>query len=345
MKRLRRALRVFAVLLLALFAVAFAVTGWWGSRHLVSPARRPLQDYHREILARPAEFGLRVEPFTAADRTPCLLVTGTKEPDKAEKGRILRAELQRRGIALPPWGSQLGTIVMFYGHSGRKEDHLPICERFCAAGFRCLLLDIPGQGDHPATFGTFGLNESKLAGQVLVEAANRFHFPTSPACLFGVSQGGAIALQAAARETAKWKAVASVATFASLDRPVLRSAEELLPKQLHFCCPVAAFSVCCGTKLRGGYWPADVRPVEAATKLRMPVMIAHGDRDPYIGIEQAKEIFAALPNQRKQFRVVIGGDHNRVLSTGSHALYADLCQFFLKSLEPEPASAVIERTE
>ena len=343
MKRLRRVFRVFAVLLLVLFAVAFAGTGWWGSARLVSPQRRALQDYHREILARPAEFGIEVAPFTAVDRTPCLLVTGTLEPGKAEKGRIVRDELRRRGVALPPWGAQLGTIVMFYGHSGRKEDHLPICERFCAAGFRCLLLDIPGQGDHPGTFGTFGLNESKLAAQVLAEAAARFNFSPSPACLFGVSQGGAIALQTAAREPSKWTAVASVATFASLDRPVLRSAEVLLPEQLHFCCPVAAISVGCGAKLRAGYWPADVRPVEAAAKLNLPVMIAHGDRDLYIGIEQAHEIFAAVPDRRKQFRVVTGGDHNRVLATGSHALYADLCQFFLKSLEAAPAA--IERME
>jgi uncharacterized protein len=343
MKRLRRVLRVLAVLLLVLFAAAFAATGWWGSGHLVSPARRPLQDYHRDILARPAEFGLQAEPFTAADKTPCLLVTGSAEPGKAERGRILRDELHRRGVALPPWGAQLGTIVMFYGHHGRKEDHLPICERFCAAGFRCLLLDIPGHGDHPGAFGTFGLNEAKLAGQVLAEASTRFSSPPSPAFLFGVSQGGAIAVQAAAREPSKWNAVASVATFASLDRPVLRSAEELLPDQLHFCCPVAAFSVCCGARLRAGYWPADVRPIAAAGKLHLPVMIVHGDCDPYIGIEQAKEIFAAVPDRRKQFRVVTGGDHNRVLATGSHALYADLCQFFLKSLEPPPAA--VERTE
>lgn len=343
MKRLRRVLRVFAVLLLVLFAAAFAATGWWGSGHLVSPERRPLQDYHRNILARPAEFGIQVNPFTASDSTPCLLVTGTPEPGKAEKGRIVRDELQRRGVALPPWGARFGTIVMFYGHHGRKEDHLPICERFCAAGFRCLLLDIPGQGDHPAAVGTFGLNESALAGQALADASVRFAFPASPACLFGVSQGGAIALQAAAREPAKWKAVASVATFASLDRPVLRSAEALVPQPLDFCCPLAAFSVSCGTKVRAGFWPADVKPVDAAAKLHLPVMIAHGDHDPYIGIEQAKEIFAAVPDPRKQFRVVTGGDHHRVLATGSHALYADLCQFFLRALEPAPSG--FERLE
>ncbi|MCW1883218.1 lysophospholipase [Luteolibacter flavescens] len=343
MKRLRRlALRLLAIFAL-LLAVVLAVAGWWGSGRLISPQRRGLQDYHREILAKPADFGLQVQPFVMTDETPGLLVTGIAEPGPAEKGRALREELNGRGIALPPWGSQLGTIVMFYGHSGRKEDHLPICERFCAAGFRCLLVDIPGQGDHPGTVGSFGLLESGLASQALAEASAKFDFPATPAFLFGVSQGGSIALLAAASEPAKWSGVASVATFASLDRPVLRSAEEIVPEQLRFCCPLAAFSVGCATKMRAGYWPADVRPVEAAAKLHLPVMIAHGDRDPYIGIEQGIEIFAAIPDSRKQFRVVEGADHNRVLATGSTALYADLCQFFLKSLEP--ATAAFERTE
>ena len=179
------------------------------------------------------------------------------------------------------------------------------------------------------------IRESELAEKVLAEAANRFSFPPSPAFAFGVSQGGAIALQTVARSPGTWRGVASVATFRSLDRPVLRSAEELIPESLHSCCPLAALCVSCGTKLRAGYWPADVRPVDAAAKLHLPVFIAHGDRDAYMDIDQAREIFAAVPSSRKQFRVVAGGDHSRVLSIGSTALYADLCQFFLEALQPE----------
>ena len=171
-----------------------------------------------------------------------------------------------------------------------------------------------------------------FAEAVLADASRQFSFPPAPACLFGVSQGGAIALQTAARSPAKWKAVASVATFASLDRPVLRAAENLLPEPLRFCSPLAAFSVGCGTRLRAGFWPADIRPVDAAGKLNQPVFIGHGDRDESIGIDQARDIFAAIPGGRKKFRVVAGADHNHVLSKGSHALYADLCQFFLAAV-------------
>ncbi|WP_193211675.1 alpha/beta hydrolase family protein [Luteolibacter marinus] len=336
MKRARllvlRLLIAFALLVLAFLIFI----GWWGSGHMVSPQRRALQDYHLEILGTPAKFGLKIDPFTAGDGTPCLMVTASPHPGAAKKSRIARAELERRQAVVPSWGSQLGTIVLLYGHNGRKEDHLPICERFCAAGFRCLLMDLPGQGDHPAGTGSFGLHEAAQVEAVFDETAKRFQFAPAPACLFGVSQGGAIALQTAARSPGKWQAVASVSTFSSLDRPLLRSAEEIFPEDFHFCCSLAAFCVSCGTNLRAGFWPGDVRPVEAATQLRMPVFIAHGDKDPYIGIDQGRAIFDAVPAKRKQFRVVEGADHNRVLSMGSHQLYADLCEFFLTALN-EPA--------
>jgi pimeloyl-ACP methyl ester carboxylesterase len=333
MRRIRRFLIRSCLVLAVLALAALVAVGWQGSGRLVSPARRALQDYHHDILGKPADHGLKIVPFTAAGTTPCLLVTASPAPGIATKSNILRDELARRGVRVPPWGAELGTVVLLYGHGGRKEDHLPICERFCAAGFRCLLLDLPGQGDHPAAVGSFGLHEAELVETVLADASRRFAFDPAPACLFGVSQGGAIALQTAARSPLKWKAVASVATFASLDRPVSKAAENLLPGPLRFCSPLAAFSVGCGTRLRAGFWPADVRPVDAAGKLNQPVFIGHGELDASIGIDQARAIFAAIPGGRKKFRVVTGADHNHVLSKGSHALYADLCHFFLAAVE------------
>ena len=343
MIRIRRYFVRFAIVVGILTTIALAVVAWYGSERLVSPQRRGLQDYHRDILENPDHYGLRIQAFNGPEQTPCLLVTASPKPGEAKKSRIVRDELTHRGVFLPPWGTELGTVVLLYGHSGRKEDHLPICERFTAAGFRCLLMDIPGQGDHPGSVGTFGVTEAPLIEKVMADASARFAFPASPVCLFGVSQGGAIALLTGAGSPSKWAAIASIATFRSLDRPVLATAKEMVPKDFQFCCPLAAVCVGCGTRVRAGFWPADVRPVDAAAKLNMPVFIAHGDQDPYIGIDQARDIFAAVPGGRKTFHVVKGADHNNVLSTGSHALYADVCQFFLEAVQHR--TPVFERTE
>lgn len=329
-----RILRWFLRLLAAaalLVLVALAVIGWKGAGHLVSPPRRSLQDYHREILARPAHFGLQIEDFTLHDSTPCLLVTASQEPGEAEKSRILRHVLEQRGVDLPPWGAQLGTIIMFNGHGGRKEDHLPICERFCAAGFRCLLIELPAHGDHPASIGTFGRRESTLAEKALAAASAEFAFDPRPACLFGVSQGGAIALQTAALAPSSWTAVASISTFASLDRPIRTATRDRIPGTWSSLRPAVHLSITCATWIRGGFLPSAVRPVDAATRLDLPTMIVHGDQDSSIGIDQAEEIYQAIPSPEKHFRPVVGANHSRVLATGSHELYADLCQFFLQA--------------
>ncbi|MEM9238116.1 MAG: hypothetical protein AAGB14_15195, partial [Verrucomicrobiota bacterium] len=162
MRRLRIIFLRLLGLLLVLSLIALLAIGWLGSARLISPPRRALQDYHREILDDPARFGLSVTNFTSTGDTPCLMVTPTRKPKPAHKSRQLRQSLRTRGIEPPRWGEIRGTVVLLHGHTGRKEDHLPICERFVAAGFRCLLPDLPSHGDHPSNVATFGKNEAEL---------------------------------------------------------------------------------------------------------------------------------------------------------------------------------------
>jgi pimeloyl-ACP methyl ester carboxylesterase len=233
----------------------------------------------------------------------------------------------------PPWGEIRGTVILLHGHTGRKEDHLPICERLCAAGFRCLLLDLPGHGDHPSRIATFGKNESSLVEDILADAKNTFGFPEQPTFLFGISQGGAIALQIAAHHPERWRAVASAAAFASLDRPILQSAESFHPSLRPFA-PLNSFAVGFGAWCRSGMWPSSIRPRDAARHFTMPVMITHGENDRFIPIEQGREIYDALPSTNKVFRPVKHAGHGRVLAQDATNFYPELCSFFLSTLEP-----------
>ncbi|MFD0894440.1 alpha/beta fold hydrolase [Luteolibacter ambystomatis] len=325
-KFIRRAAITSTLLLL----VAFGGLAVWGSDRLLHPNRRPLQDYHREILSQPSEFGLRVQPYTGPSGTPCLLVTPSPDPGTANKGRIVREELMKRGVTPGRWGDTRGTIVLLHGYCGRKEDNLPIAERFCAAGFRCILPDLPGHGDNPSPTATFGKHETALAGDLVADAAQRFSFPAAPAALFGISQGGAIALQAAGKCDGHWSAVATVAAFSSLSQPVERAATAI-PK-LAVIAPFASEACSCGVYFREGFTPADIRPVDAATRITIPAFIVHGDQDTFIPISAGRAIYDAIPGNRKTFREVRGGGHGNVLSTGSHALYADLCRFYITSM-------------
>ena len=328
MNRVRRWLKRITWSGFLLSLGTLTAVGWFGSGHLVEPKRRALQDYHLERLGDPTRFGLQITAYTGPARTPCLLVEPA--PGSREwRGREVRRALRQA----PPWGEVLGTVVMLNGHGGRKEDHLPSCERFTAVGFRCLVPDLPGHGDHPAPHATFGKEECELVEALVDDLHGRFSLKPQPLFLYGVSQGGAIAIQTAARSPERWSGVISAAAFASLERTVERSAADLAPKCAGLA-PVAAFSVGCGSWLRAGYAPWQIRPAKAAENLTMPVMIIHGENDRFIPFADAEEIFSSIPAETKILRPVADAGHGRVLATDAEHLYPEMCRFLLNCLDP-----------
>jgi len=217
---------------------------------------------------------------------------------------------------------------MLHGHSGRKEDNLPIAERFCTAGFRCILVDLPGHGENRALHATFGKSECELMEEVADDLKTRLGTKTGPMGLFGISQGGAIALQTAARPGERWFAVVSAATFTSLDLPVAGAARR-------FSGPLASITAgACGLgiRCRGGFFPGEISPLHAASHLKIPAFIVHGMKDSFIPFAQGKAIYDAIPHSRKTYLPIPDGNHNNVLAKGGNSMYADLCSFYLSSL-------------
>ena len=71
----------------------------------------------------------------------------TRARGPTPRQRQLRAQLRTRGLALPVYGNVHGTLILLHARKGRKEDLLPVAERFAAAGFRCLIPDLPAHGE------------------------------------------------------------------------------------------------------------------------------------------------------------------------------------------------------
>lgn len=325
---MKRWVRRFTILVLALTIPAGVVVAHLGSEALLVPARRDLQPYHREILGRQDEHGLRVVPFTAPDGSAAFIALPAAQPGTARKSRAVREELVRRGVDLPDFGETVGTIVLLHGRNGRKEDHLPIAERFCAAGFACVCWDLPAHGDSPLPFATFGHRESPLLPGLL-EAARRAHPLPAPTALFGYSQGGAIALQAAAGDPAAYTAVASIGAFADLLPLIEDGARRLHPGTAPLTGPISNL-VRLGTRVRAGFDPADIRPDRAAARLTIPVCLVHGADDAFIPPDHSRRLHEAVPHGRKLLQLVPDARHGDVLAVGGTALYADLCGFYLE---------------
>jgi uncharacterized protein len=161
----------------------------------------------------PAEHGISITPFALEDKTPCLLCAPLPSGQLGSRGLKIRADLAARKITPPPAGETIGTIVLIHGRKGRKEDYLPIAERLCAVGYRCLLLDLPAHGDNTSPVATYGVHEATLPSRLLSTAAKRFNFDPQPASLFGMSMGGSVAIHSCAQADSPWQSLVVVASF------------------------------------------------------------------------------------------------------------------------------------
>ncbi|MDB6139161.1 MAG: hypothetical protein JWO94_2233 [Verrucomicrobiaceae bacterium] len=317
---------MLAVAVVVMLAALWALGCWWGGTQLACPPRRALQTYHREFLAEPAAHGVVLTNFTISDGTPCILVEPLPGVTRGARGEAVRKQLSRQQITLPPPGSVIGTLVLLHGRKGRKEDYLLIAERFCAAGYRCLLADLPGHGDHAGTQACYGMREAEFPGSLLDEAAARFHFASSPAGLMGLSMGGAVAIQAAAAHPQRWSALVVVSSFDTLENVARYQASSRLGS---FFGSFWQGGVAWVFENKTGVPLASVRSIDKVPLLTMPTLIAHGTSDTVIPIKCGKRLFAALPaSTEKKWIEIPGADHDNVLIT-DFPIYSTIAAWIL----------------
>ena len=318
-------------LLTALLVIAGILIGAWLDQEIFSPPRRALQNYHLERLQHPAQFGLRIRSYAClAGNAPCLLVEPDAQAGAGERGRKLREQLLAKGFSVPTYGTVKGIVVLLHGRNGRKEDLLPVAERFVAAGFRCLIPDLPGHGDSPLRVMAFGSStfERTLPRQILADAREHFHLPDEPAALWGLSMGGAFAVSAASESPQIWSGLMVVSSFATLDsvmeRQIPAKWRTLVTSTLLPFINMAQF-------LQGQPSVAAMTPQRWAQHIVLPALIVHGDKDAFIPLQQGRNLYTALASPQKRWLTVPDGGHANILST-TMPLYAEMSAWLLQTL-------------
>lgn len=307
--------------------IAWVGASLWAGHQIAHPPRRPLQDYHREFLQDPASHGAQISTFkTEVSQTPCLLVLPLPDGEIGDRGRIIRQQMNDKGLQLAPPGAVTGTLVLLHGRRGRKEDYLLIAERFIACGFRCLIPDLPGHGDHPDSLATYGIREHTIAEEVLAEAERQFGFQAPRAGLMGISMGGAVAIQTASRHPTRWSSLAVLSTFDTLENVVRFQSGRIAGPWLS---PLWVAGTRWVYEHESGIPLASIRSIDAVAKLTLPTLIGHGTADSIIPYPLGTNLNAALPSTTPQVWVEIpDADHDNVLIT-DFPIYATLAEWFL----------------
>ncbi|HEX7797771.1 MAG TPA: alpha/beta fold hydrolase [Vicinamibacterales bacterium] len=206
--------------------------------------------------------------------------------------------LELKGWRCHPSGGARGTLVYLHGIGDNRRSGEGIIKRFGARGFDVIAYDERAHGDSEGDACTYGFFEKQDLHRVLDTVHG------GPIVLLGHSLGAAIALQEAAGDP-RVTTVVAAETFSDL-RTI---ASERAP--LFFTSGV----ITRGFRLaeREGHFQVDaVSPVKAATQIRIPVLVIHGDADTDTPPRHSRRVFDALPGP-KRLILVPGAHHNESL--------------------------------
>jgi fermentation-respiration switch protein FrsA (DUF1100 family) len=234
-------------------------------------------------------------PTRAHEVTPAGLGLASEEVElRAEDG------VRLHGWFLPVKGSRL-TVLVCHGNGGNVSHRLDrVLLMQSRLGVDTLLFDYRGYGSSqgsPDEQGTY--RDARAAYRWLLA---RGHGPER-VVLFGESLGSAVALQLALEVEAR--ALVLESPFASVPA-MARAVYPFLP-----------------------LWPF-VRTrydnVAKAARLRLPLLVMHGERDEVVPFEQGRRVFDEAP-EPKRFFAIPGASHNDTYAVGGEPYWRTLRDF------------------
>ena len=189
-----------------------------------------------------------------------------------------------------------GTLVWSHGNAGNIGNRAPILLALAARGLAVLAYDYRGYGRSEGSPDEAGVYRDSEAAYDEVRALG---VPPERIVCFGESLGGAVSIRLATERPVA--GVAVVATFPSL-RDVAR---------VHY--GIAATAI--GRRFD---------TLAQLDRLRVPLLIAHGDEDEIVPYDLGERLYAAA-HEPKQFLRIPGATHNDVL--GFPALLDAVAEF------------------
>ncbi len=233
------------------------------------------------------------------------------------------------GVTLDGWWARgrlprRGLVLWLHGVGDNKDSARGIVERWVRRGFDVAAFDSRAHGASGGNFCSYGYYE-KADVRRLLDALATAGAQADRAVLVGFSMGAAVAVQAAPLD-ARVRAVAALAPFARLSEVARRAA----PFWMSAKSIDAAFAL---AESEGRFSVAEVAPLDAASRLHVPLLVVHGKRDGKVPTADGEAIFAAAPSKDKQLLLVDDTDHDQLL--GRPETWAALDQFLDRVSPPD----------
>ena len=263
--RLRRVTLRFFIALVAVYIIGSAV-GEWSTLHPLRYGDGPA----------PSKYGMAYQTVTFSNADGLTL----------------------RGWWIP--GSAARTVVMIHGWTSSRAEPMSKATYLHAAGYNLLVFDLRGHGTSDGSYTTMGFAEP-----VDIRAAVSFALrqePTAPVALVGYSMGGALAVEAAARDP-RVVGVVDDSGYGSLVDVIGNRFAGLtrLPAALDFL--MLAIQ-----RADLHFDASSVRPASDAARLHRPLLTIIGTADTMVTPAQARRVYDAAAGP-KELLMVPGAAH------------------------------------
>lgn len=217
-------------------------------------------------------------------------------------------------------------ILMFPAYAESKESLLAEAVAFYEMGYSTLMVDFRGAGGSSGDDTTLGIREAQDVVRTVEYA--RQAWPNRPIILYGVSMGSAAILRAVAVEGVMPDAIIVEGPFNRLlDTVRNRFGSMGLPQF-----PGAELVVFWGGAQQGFNGFAH-NPVEYARSIKRLTLVMHGERDPRVTVEQAREIYEQL-GARKEFVSFLGAGHESLLANAPQVWKETVSRFLSENMQP-----------
>jgi alpha-beta hydrolase superfamily lysophospholipase len=254
--------------------------------------------------------GQPLNQFATAPLTEKLetVITGVKlpRPENHHTPADHYLPFEMRHIPLPnneqleawfvPHPQPRGIVLMFPGYAGVKEAFLTPAAHLYQFGYSSLLVDFRGSGGSSGNDTTLGLREADDVAASFAYAQQQW--PGQPIILYGISMGGAAILRAVAIDGVHPAAIMIEGVFDRLLTTVQHRFDAVhLPSW-----PAAQLLVFWGS-VQMGHNGFRHNPVDYASSVTCPILVMHGERDPWITSSETQALVARIdaPKQVVEF--------------------------------------------
>lgn len=216
----------------------------------------------------------------------------------------------KNGLAINTWLSTVdsakGTVLLFHGLSGNKNELIHQAEFFHDQHYNVVLTDIRAHGQSEGTRTSIGFYESEEVNMLYdyVQKTGEKNI-----YLWGASMGAVMVMKAAAEYNLSPKGIICEMPFESLHDHIQSRLNIIgFPAE-----PFASF-VTFWIGAEQGFWAFGFNSTKYAKKIKSPVLLMCGDKDELVEKEETNNIFTALGSADKHLVWYEGSGHHSLMN-------------------------------